>query len=96
MLLLIAAVLAAPPPGLNLDDVDAWEADAFSLTHGPKGDCWELSGGLSAQLALYAATSVFDSGGTETLTGQGTFSGRIEDGVWTPVSYTHLTLPTSG
>lgn len=87
MLLLIAAAAAAPPPGLNLDDVDAWEDAAFALTRGPVGKCWDITGFIAAELALYQPTSVFSSGGSESVTGSGTFSGRLEDGVWTSFTY---------
>ncbi|MDG1482448.1 MAG: hypothetical protein P8R54_22855 [Myxococcota bacterium] len=87
MLLLIAAAAGAPPPNLNLDDVDAWEDAAFALTHGPVGKCWDITGFLSAELALYQPASVFSSSGSESVTGSGTFSGRLENGVWTSFSY---------
>jgi hypothetical protein len=86
MLPLIAAAAAAPPPSLDLDDVDAWEDAAFALTR-PAGRCWDFTGALAAELALYQPTSVFSRGGSESVTGQGTFSGRLEDGVWTSFSY---------
>ncbi len=87
MFLLIAAAAGAPPPNLNLDDVDAWEDAAFALTHGPAGKCWDITGFISAELALYQPASVFSSSGSESVTGSGTFSGRLEDGVWTSFSY---------
>ncbi|MFT5683746.1 MAG: hypothetical protein ACI8RZ_004678, partial [Myxococcota bacterium] len=85
--LIIAAAAAAPPPNLDLDDVDPWEDAAFALTHGPAGKCWDFTGAISAELALYQPASVFSSGGSERLAGIGTFSGRLEDGVWTSFSY---------
>ena len=87
MLPLIAAAIAAPPPHLDLEDVDAWEASAFALSRGPVGTCWELTGAVAAEVAMYQAASVFSSGGHESLAGRGTFSGRLEDGVWTSFSY---------
>jgi hypothetical protein len=87
ILLLITAAVAAPPPGLNLDEVDNWEDAAFALTRGPVGKCWDITGFISAELALYQPASLFSSGGSESVTGSGTFSGRLEDGAWTSFSY---------
>ena len=86
-MLLVAAAVAAPPPGLDLEDVTAWEEAAFVLTRSPVGACWELSGGLSVRLALYHTASVFSGGGQEEIAGEGVFQGRMEDGVWTSFSY---------
>lgn len=99
MLLWATVAAAAPPPDLDLEDITAWEAAAFDLTRSPRGACWELTGGLSIRLALYHSASVFSGGGREELVGEGTFRGRMQDGVWTAFAYrlsegsTELDLP---
>ena len=86
-MILLSAALAAPPPGVDLEDVGGWEAHAFALTEGPAGPCWLLSGTLTMRLALYQPATLFSAGGQEEQAGQGTFTGRIVGGQWVSLSY---------
>lgn len=66
------AVLAASPPGLDLNDLDLWEASAAQVLDGPDG-CWELVGRASWN---------WDIGRWGSSRGDALFVGRLVDGVW--------------
>jgi hypothetical protein len=69
---LLAAALAAPPPGVDTEDIDVWAAAADQLLDGPAG-CWEVVG---------RADWNHDGGRIGFTRGSAVFAGRMEEGVW--------------
>jgi len=69
---LVAAALAAPPPGVDLEDLDGWATAADRLLDGPPG-CWEVVG---------RADWNHDGGQFGFTRGSAVFAGRLEEGVW--------------
>jgi hypothetical protein len=87
MWLLLGSVLAGPmPEGLDLEDIDAWEARALALADGPQG-CWSLRGEFETRGAIYIPSSFFSQPDSDTRSVQGTFEGTIVDGEWTRFVY---------
>jgi hypothetical protein len=66
------AAYGAPPPGLDFDAGEPWEARGEALLDGPPG-CWELVGDASWN---------HDFGRWGATRGDAVFSGRMVDGVW--------------
>ena len=85
-MLLFAAAVAAPPPGVDPDAVDRWADAAQRLLAGPTG-CWELAGEVELVLAGYVPASRWTGSGRRDHRFAGTFEGRIEDGRWTRLAY---------
>lgn len=81
-----ALALAAAPEGVDLEDLDGWEARSRALLDGPSG-CWELSGRATVKFAAYTPGGVLSRAGQHDLLREGTFHGRIEDGVWRSFGY---------
>ncbi|MCB9683464.1 MAG: hypothetical protein H6738_19255 [Alphaproteobacteria bacterium] len=82
----IASALAAPPEGVDPDDVFHWEAGSRALLDGPPG-CWELSGQLDLTLSGYVPASRWTRPERRDHKMHGTFSGRIDGGTWTSFTY---------
>lgn len=85
--LLLGAALAAPPEGVDLDDLDHWEAASQQLLDGPPG-CWDLSGTLEIQMALFTPPGLFKRAEKRTLRASGAFGGRLDGGTWRSFDYT--------
>ena len=77
---------AAPPAGVDLDDLDTWETRAGRALDGPPG-CWDLSGDLIVAYTAYTAPSLFRRASPEPTRMSGTFTGRIVDGTWSSFGY---------
>lgn len=86
MLWWLSSALAAPPAGVDPDDLDHWEARAKALLDGPSG-CWEISGALEMKLAGYLPPTRWGRPGRHDLAFGGRFTGRIEGGEWTVFTY---------
>ncbi len=71
--LLTLAALAQVPDGVDVEDLDRWDAGADAFLDGPAG-CWELVG---------HATWEWNFGRFGTSRGDAAFVGRLDDGVWT-------------
>jgi hypothetical protein len=84
-LALLAA--AAPPDGVDLDDLDTWEARAARALDGPAG-CWVLEGELAVAYTSWSAPSLFRRAEPEESRSTGTFTGKLLDGQWTSFEYT--------
>jgi hypothetical protein len=85
--LVATAALAAPPEGLDVDDLDTWEARSADLLDGPDG-CWDLSGTLQIHVAAYTPPSLWTRAERHDYTFSGEFDGRISDGDWSRFEYT--------
>lgn len=83
---LIGAALAAPPEGVDADDVLGWETRSRALLEGPTG-CWDLSGQLDLTLSGYVPASRWTRPDRRDHQMHGTFSGRIDGGTWTSFTY---------
>lgn len=95
MWLLLGSALAGPmPDGLDLEDIDAWEARAFALSDGPKG-CWNVRGEFETRGAIYLPSSIFTRPATESRVTRGTFAGTIQNGEWTHFVYSVPINPDS-
>lgn len=86
-LALAPLALAAPPDGVDLDDLDLWEARARDVLAGPVG-CWVLEGNLELAYTVYTPPSLFSRAEKHTNRSGGTFVGRFVDGKWTAFDYT--------
>ncbi|MCA9494778.1 MAG: hypothetical protein KC621_32840 [Myxococcales bacterium] len=82
----IAAASAAPPEGVDPEDVFAWEDRSRALLEGPPG-CWELSGQLDLTLSGYVPASRWTRPDRRDHKLHGTFTGRIDSGTWTSFTY---------
>ncbi|MFT4628079.1 MAG: hypothetical protein ACI8PZ_006773 [Myxococcota bacterium] len=73
MLALLATLaFAQVPEGVDLEDLDRWDAGAEALLDGPAG-CWEIVG---------KATWAWDFGRFGMSRGDAAFVGRFDNGVW--------------
>lgn len=72
----------SPTEGLDGSDPEPWIAKSRLLMQGPPG-CREYRGEARLRLALAAPGGFFGPGEIEVHTVQGTFEGRMADGVWT-------------
>ena len=52
--LLVAAALAAPPQGLDLEDIGHWAQRSDAILAGPAG-CWELEGQARVKVAVFTS-----------------------------------------
>ncbi len=89
---LLPLAAAAPPEGLDLDDVDAWEAAAESFREGPEG-CWELKGTAMMRLVHDAGASPFGRSRRTDESAEGTIDARFEHGRWTRFQVTMTEEP---
>lgn len=85
--LLTLPAVAAAPPGVDLEDVDGWEARSKAFDEGPDG-CWELEGTLELRLMLDAGASSFGRRRHDDTTVHGTVSARFDDHTWKRFHYT--------
>ena len=92
-LLFVLAVVAAPPPGLDLDDLGGWSARADALLDGPAG-CFEIEGQASVRVAVFTPGGVMGKPQRVESTLAGPFTGRLEDGLWTRLD--HQLVPVDG
>ncbi len=86
MMVAIAAASAAPPEGVDPDDLDRWEAGTRALLDGPAA-CWDFEGRLEVLLRLHTPPSMFSRGEQRDLATTGAFSGRISQGEWQSFAY---------
>lgn len=78
--------LAAPPEGVDPQDIARWEAGSEALLAGPAG-CWELGGTLALTGVSYSPASRWSRSGRTDHAFVGAFRGRIEDGLWSSFAY---------
>ena len=78
--------LAAPPEGVDPDDIGHWEALVDQSLKGPPG-CWDLEGTLSINGHMISPATGFSRSGKSALGGDGRWQGRIEDGRWQRFAY---------
>ena len=84
----IGIALAGPAPeGVDLEDLDHWESRSRALLEGPQG-CWDLSGTLEVQLALFTPPGLWKRAEKRTLRASGSFRGQIDGGTWRSFDYT--------
>ena len=81
-----AARADAPPEGVDLEDIDGWEARAFDLTRGPPG-CWALRGTLEVRVVLYQPATLLTRPSTQEQRYTGHIDGELEDGRWRVLRY---------
>ncbi len=89
--LLIPLALAAPPDGVDVEDVDLWEARSEALLAGPQG-CWELEGDARVRAAVFTPGGLLGKPSRVQTTLSGPWTGRMEDGLWTRLE--HQLQPT--
>ena len=91
--------VASPPPAAEfdltrLDDTDAWQQHARALLDGPPG-CIEVQGRVRVQVSLYSAGGFLSSGSRQDVVGEGRFTGRLDQGVWTALETTWTEQPST-
>jgi hypothetical protein len=82
LLLAASTAMAAPPPSVDLEDVEHWSARSRALLEGPPG-CWELEGEATVRLALFMPGGIVGKPQRAETVQVGPFNGRLEDGLWT-------------
>jgi len=90
--LFVTTALAAPPEGVDVHAVGAWQDRAVALRRGPSA-CYRLEGTARSHIAVFRPPSLFSRGDQTDYVYEGTFSGRFEDGRWT--DFTAEVEPTS-
>lgn len=86
-LALAAAAVAAPPEGVDLEDLIRFEQGRDDLLTGPPG-CWVVGGKLAITLAGFSAPTRMGRGERRDHHLVGTFEGMLADGAWKNLSYT--------
>lgn len=84
---LIATGRAAPPEGVDPEDLSLWESRSRSLLDGPAG-CWDVSGQLDLTLSGYVPATRWSRPERHDHKVHGTFLGRIDQGSWVTFDYT--------
>ena len=79
--LLAPALAGPPPPGVDPDDLDTWEARARALRDGPTR-CWVLEGVVASKVAVFTPPSLWTKSERHDLVYEGTFEGTFEKGRW--------------
>jgi hypothetical protein len=82
----IAVAVAAPPPGVDPEDLDHWMQRASALLAGPQG-CFEFEGTLEVKIAGYLPATRWGRPGRRDFDYSGAFEGRLESGTWTAFRY---------
>lgn len=80
--------LAAPPEGLDLDDIQRWEKLTDAALDGPTG-CWDFKGGVRVTTTIHTRASFYKRSSVDPSVSMGNFTGRLRDGLW---EYFHYTL----
>lgn len=83
---LMALAIAAPPEGVELEDLDLWEKRSQALLDGPAG-CWDFSGTVETTFAAYTPPTLFSRAQRHDRKLGGTFEGRFSDGHWLSFQY---------
>lgn len=76
------AASAAPPPDVDLQAVETWQARATRLRRGPDS-CWDLEGTARHQIAVFRPPTLFGRSQQTDYVYTGTFRGRLDQGTWT-------------
>ena len=82
----MVAVWAAPPEGIDPEDVSRWEAGSEALLAGPRG-CWDFAGRIAMTAVSYSPASRWMRSGRTDHVFVGSFVGRLEDGAWSSFAY---------
>lgn len=82
----LLSAFAAPPDGVDPQDLTRWEAGSEALLAGPPG-CWELSGKIALTGVGYTPASRWTRAGRVDHLFVGSFVGKLEDGVWSSFAY---------
>ena len=97
--ILLSAASAAVPADPNqpfdlsrLDDPRPWQEQAQALLKGPDA-CIEVQGTVRAQVSVYTPGGLWSAGGQYNALAQGTFTGRLDHGVWTRLDTTWTEAP---
>jgi len=69
------------PTNELLDDLDRWHDGMDAMLAGPPG-CWEFAGTSKQLLRVHRGPDMFSAATEKDYAFDGTFSGRLEDGVW--------------
>lgn len=86
LLALYGSALAAPPDGVDPNDLDRWESSASALLAGP-GGCWEIEGRVDLVMAAYTPATLWTRAERSDHRFTGSFSGRLDQGTWTRLDY---------
>lgn len=82
----LSAAVAAPPTGVDPEDLNRWIAGSKALLAGPEG-CWVLSGTVDLTLSGYIPASRWTRPERRDHVYRGSFTGRIDGGVWQEFGY---------
>jgi len=69
------------PTNELLDDIDRWHAGMDAMLAGPTG-CWEFKGSSRQLLRAHRGPDRFSGATKQDYSFDGTFSGRLDEGVW--------------
>jgi hypothetical protein len=83
----LTAVWAAPPAGVEPDDIERWQASSQQVLNGPPG-CWIFTGRIASKLVGTSSASRTARGAPREDAFVGSFEGLLQDGVWQNLSYT--------
>jgi hypothetical protein len=93
--LLVATALAAPPDGVDLEDLQHWGARSDALLDGPPG-CWEIEGEARVRVAVFTSGGFLGKPERVETTLAGPWSGRLEDGLWVRLDHQLETIHSTG
>jgi hypothetical protein len=82
MIWLSSLALAAMPPGVDLDNLLAWERSADELLDGPPG-CWTVEATATRKLVAFVPPDLWSSGTQYEEVVTATISGTLNNGTWT-------------
>jgi hypothetical protein len=84
-------VFAAPPEGVDPQDLDRWEQGSAVALQGPPG-CWELSGRVELLMAAYTPATLWTRAERSDHRFRGSFHGKLDQGTWTQLDYDLVNL----
>lgn len=82
----LGCAFAAPPEGVDPDDLDRWEALAERALAGPEG-CWEFEGLLTVEAKYHSRAALWRRSEETAWRWHGPWTGRLDAGVWTRFAY---------
>lgn len=94
-ILLVPLALAAPPQGVDLEDLATWGARSDTLLEGPPG-CWEIEGEARVRVVVFTSGGFLGKPERVETTKAGPWSGRLEDGLWTRLEHQLVTTEVTG